>query len=177
MEKPHDCEMCQGDGYFDDFQAGLYPMPCPNCAGIGISGAVSEDVKLKIAQLKEKAYNNISAQTQRLEIAGQLLRAGVLSGIYLLEGNASKARDSKKLADNLVKRLQSFPQDYISVESEVIKETWEQVVDLVDDKYKSRAEQNKKRIVDKTLREIVAIELQSKKARSMGFGYPAFKIN
>ena len=177
MEKQQYCSWCEGGGYFGDFQTGLYPMPCPNCAGMGLEGLIPQDIKDKVISLRNKAYSRISAQTQRLEIAGQILRAGVLSSIYALEGNTSKLRESRKLVDDLIKRLQNFPDDYIGAESEAIRETWEQAAILVSDKYKARVEQNKKRIVGKSLREIVAIELQSKHARRLGFGHPTWKIN
>lgn len=72
------CKWCNATGYFTDFGPGLYPLPCSNCAGIGIRGFISKKVEEQIMDIRSSLYQNIKSKTERLEIAAESFEAYIM---------------------------------------------------------------------------------------------------
>lgn len=156
------CIWCKGDGYFGDFGPGLYPLPCPHCAGIGIEGIVSGDISKRIIEIREELYNNIRSQTERLDIAAKSFEMHVRSG---LTENLGERVKYEIQGQELVQKLGTFPINYLPVEINCLKEGWERAIQLISPPYKVMVEKNSRKIIGKTYKENATTELENYKLR------------
>lgn len=156
------CKWCRGDGYFGDFSPGLYPLPCPKCAGTGLEGVISKDILINITDMRQELYERIKVQTERLDIASLSLEAGVRANLATTIDSVIKY---EKRRQDLLERLAKFPQDYIEIEKDCLKEGWERAIKLVDEPYKTNIEQNGRKVLGNTYKENIFMELKNLKTR------------
>lgn len=154
------CTWCQGEGYFGDFGPGLYPLPCPHCAGIGLEGVISKEISDCITDLRENLYNLIRVETERLCIASKSFEMGIRAG---LAENLEDAKEYERQRRKYIEKLDKFPTDYLPIEKFCLEKGWDKVKELVNPPYKTMIEKNSKKIIGKTYRENVIIELSSLK--------------
>lgn len=137
------CTWCKGDGYFGDFGPGLYPLPCPHCAGTGLEGVVPENTLKCITDIREELYNLIRSQTERLDIAAKSFEMGIRSG---LAGDLEEAEKYEIQRQILIRKLSAFPIDYLPVEINCLKEGWERAIRLISPPYKVMVEKIVKKL-------------------------------
>lgn len=158
------CAWCEGDGYFGDFGPGLYPLPCPHCGGTGLEGVISEDISKRIIDMREELYNNISSQTERLRVAAKSFEMSIRAD--LAENLEEKIRYEIQ-RQTLIQKLGTFPDDYLPIERDCLKEGWERAIKLVDPSYKDMTEKNSKKIIGKMYRDIIVMELKNYESRQI----------
>lgn len=156
------CTWCKGDGYFGDFGPGLYPLPCPHCAGTGLEGVVSEDILKRITEIREELYNHIKSKTERLDVAAKSFEMSIRSE---LAENIEEAVEYEIQRQTLIQKLSAFPIDYLSVEINCLREGWERAIQLIGSPYKIIVEKNSRKIIGKTYRENAVTELENYKIR------------
>ncbi len=152
------CTWCKGEGYFGDFGPGLYPLPCPHCAGIGLEGVITEDISNCILDMRENLYNIIKTETERLYIASKSFEMGVRAG---LAENLDEAKKYERQRRKYIEKLNNFPVDYLPIEKFCLEKGWEQVKELVNSQHKTMIEKNSRKIVGKTYRENIIMELEN----------------
>lgn len=160
--KTDKCTWCKGDGYFGDFGPGLYPLPCPHCAGIGIEGIISEDISKHLLETRKEFYHLIKSQTERLEVASTSFEIGIR--LFLAESfeEREKYENQRQL---FLQKLNTFPTFYLQIEKYCLEEGWKRAKQLVDPQYKDIVEQNSRKVVGKTYIENARLELESYKLR------------
>lgn len=156
------CKWCRGDGYFGDFGPGLYPLPCPSCAGTGLENVISTDILKNIIDMRQELHERIKVRTERLDIASLAFEAGVRAGLANTIDSIVKYEKRKQ---DLLKRLAKFPQDYIEVEKDSLKEGWERAIKLVDEPYKTNVVQNSRNVLGNTYKENIFMDLENAKIR------------
>ncbi len=149
------CEMCTGDGYFSDFLAGIYPFPCHHCAATGLEG-ISADVSSLVRESNQRLYDRIMQRTRRLVLASKVLEYGLRSvcAQTIEERDLNLAEREKYFV-----KLSAFPLDYFPVERDCIDESWRNVLEIVDESYRSKVERNRLKIAGKTFVEVGRLEV------------------
>ncbi len=152
------CDACHGDGYFGDYMPSLYPMPCQYCVGSGKKGVCTPELHKRVDSLRKEGYIRIEEKLPKPSIAGQIFKATIMMG--LTKTAQERLSWQQRHSELSARYATEFPKDYIDVEREALRSTWEQVYGMVDTSYKPLVEERMNRVLErKTLIELIDLEL------------------
>ena len=156
------CTWCKGDGYLGDFGPGLYPLPCPHCAGIGIERVITEDISKRITEIRKELYILIKSQTERLDVASKSFEMGVRLLLAESFEEQTKYENQRQL---FLQKLSTFPNFYLQIEKYCLEEGWKRAKQLVDPQYRDMVEKNSRKVLGKTYKENARAELKTYELR------------
>jgi len=132
-------------------------LPCPHCAGTGLEDVISKEILELIANMRSELYDLIKSQTERLDVAAKSFTMAVRSG---LSRNLEEAVKYGIKRRELIRKLGTFPDDYVQIEKDCLVEGWKRAAQLVGSQYKTIVETNSKKVVGNTYKHNAIYEIR-----------------